>query len=111
MGRVASTGEEIVITKHGKPIAKLVAARRARNAPRSVHGCVRGTMLVSAAIETKNVRVMGPIRAERLSSDQRMARLVEEGMVSPPKGKGLRSVRPVKVRGRSVAATLLEDRG
>jgi prevent-host-death family protein len=59
----------------------------------------------------KPVAEMGPIRAERLSSDQRMARLVEEGMVSPPQGKGLRSVRPVKVRGRSVAATLLEDRG
>ncbi len=59
----------------------------------------------------KPVAEMGPIRADRLSSDQRMARLVEEGMVSPPKGEGLRSVRPVKVRGRSVAAMLLEDRG
>jgi prevent-host-death family protein len=50
MDRVASTGEEIVITKHGKPVAKLVAAQRARKAPRSVHGCMRGTILVSAPI-------------------------------------------------------------
>jgi prevent-host-death family protein len=50
MDRVASTGEEIVITKHGKPVAKLVAARRARKASRSVHGCMRGTILVSGPI-------------------------------------------------------------
>jgi hypothetical protein len=59
----------------------------------------------------KPIAEMGPIRAERLSSDERMARLAEEGMVSLPKGKGLRGVRPVKVKGRSVATTLLEDRG
>jgi len=59
----------------------------------------------------KPVAEVGPVRADRLSSDQRMARLVEEGMVSPPMGKGLRSVRPVKVRGRPMASTLLEDRG
>ncbi len=57
------------------------------------------------------VAEVGPVRASRLSADQRMARLVEEGMVSSPKGNGLRSVRPVKVRGRSVSATLLQDRG
>jgi len=50
MVRVASTGEEGVITKHGKPVAKLVAAQRARRAPRSVHGCMRGTILSSAPI-------------------------------------------------------------
>ncbi len=50
MDRVASTGEEIVITKHGKPLAKLVAAQRAPKAPRSVHGCMKGTILVSAPI-------------------------------------------------------------
>jgi prevent-host-death family protein len=50
MDRVAATGEEIVITKHGKPVAKLVAAQRARRAPRSVHGCMRGTILASAPI-------------------------------------------------------------
>jgi prevent-host-death family protein len=59
----------------------------------------------------KPIAEMGPIRAERLSSDERMARLAEEGMVSLPKGKGLQGVRPVKVKGRSVARTLLEDRG
>ncbi len=48
MDRVASTGEEIVITKHGKPVAKLVAAERARKAPRTVHGCMKGTILLSA---------------------------------------------------------------
>ena len=51
MDRVASTGEEVVITKHGAPIAKLVAADRPARARRSVHGCMKGTILFSAPVE------------------------------------------------------------
>jgi prevent-host-death family protein len=51
MDRVASTGEVIVITKHGKPIARLMAAERAERARRSVHGCMKGTILHSVSIE------------------------------------------------------------
>jgi prevent-host-death family protein len=51
MDRVAATGEEVVITKHGEPVAKLVAAKRAARARRSVHGCMKGTILYSAPIE------------------------------------------------------------
>ena len=39
MDDVAETGEEIVITKHGKPTAKLVAYR---SAPKSWFGADRG---------------------------------------------------------------------
>jgi prevent-host-death family protein len=51
MDRVAATGEEIVITKHGKPVARLIAAQRQSKPRRSVHGCMRGTILRSAPIE------------------------------------------------------------
>jgi prevent-host-death family protein len=51
MDRVAATGEEVVITKHGLPVAKLVAAKRRARAPRTVHGCMKGTILYSAPIE------------------------------------------------------------
>jgi prevent-host-death family protein len=51
MDRVATTGEEIVITKHGTPVAKLVAAKRHARAPRSVHGCMKGTIMYSAPLE------------------------------------------------------------
>jgi len=51
MDRVAATGEEVVITKHGTPIAKLVAAKRSARPRRSVHGCMKGTILYSAPIE------------------------------------------------------------
>lgn len=47
MDRVATTGEAIVITKHGKPVAKLVAAK-ATKSRRRVHGCMKGTILYSA---------------------------------------------------------------
>ena len=51
MDRVASTGEEVLITKHGSPVAKLVAAKRPVRAPKTVHGCMKGTILYSAPIE------------------------------------------------------------
>jgi prevent-host-death family protein len=51
MNRVAATGEEIVITKHGKPVAMLVAARKASGRRRSVHGCMKETILHAAPIE------------------------------------------------------------
>jgi prevent-host-death family protein len=51
MDRVAATGEEIIITKHGAPVAKLVAAKRQARVRRSVHGCMKGTILYSAPID------------------------------------------------------------
>jgi prevent-host-death family protein len=51
MDRVATTGEEIVITKHGAPVAKLVAAKRQAKLRRTVHGCMKGTILYSAPID------------------------------------------------------------
>ena len=51
MDRVAATGETVVITKHGKPVAQLVAAPRAEKPPKSGYGCMRGTILWSAPDE------------------------------------------------------------
>jgi prevent-host-death family protein len=51
MDRVASTGEEVVITKRGKPVAKLVAVRRGAHREKSGHGCMKGTIVSSAPIE------------------------------------------------------------
>lgn len=51
MDRVATTGEEVVITKRGKPVAKLVAVRRRERGERVGHGCMKGTILSSAPIE------------------------------------------------------------
>ncbi len=48
MDRVAATGEEIIITKHGKRVAKLIAAERSPRSRRTVHGCMKGTILYSA---------------------------------------------------------------
>jgi prevent-host-death family protein len=44
MDRVGKTGEEIVITKHGKPVAKLIAIREQ---PReSAWGSMKGTVQI-----------------------------------------------------------------
>ena len=51
MDRVAATGEAVVITKHGKPVAQLVAAPRAEKRPKSGYGCMKGTILWSAPDE------------------------------------------------------------
>lgn len=49
MDRVATTGEVVVITKHGKPVAQLVAAPHAEKRPKSIYGCMKGTILWSAS--------------------------------------------------------------
>ena len=51
MDRVAATGEVVVITKHGRAVAKLVAARPRAERRRPVHGCMKGTILYSAPVE------------------------------------------------------------
>jgi len=43
MDEVAETGAEIVITKRGKPVARLVPVEPARARP-SPFGCMRGTI-------------------------------------------------------------------
>jgi prevent-host-death family protein len=52
MDRVAATGETVVITKHGRPVARLVAAVRDDDKPRSGYGCMKGTILDSASLGT-----------------------------------------------------------
>ncbi len=51
-----------------------------------------------------------PVRPERLSPEERLARLAERGDVALPKGRGLTDIVPLRKRGRAVAETLVEDR-
>ena len=51
MDRVASTGEAVVITKRGRPVAQLVAADSAVKRPRSGYGCMKETILYAAPME------------------------------------------------------------
>ena len=51
MDRVATTGETIVITKHGRPVARLVAASCAEKRARTGYGCMKGTILYCAPVE------------------------------------------------------------
>ena len=45
MDEVRATGEEIVITKHGKPVAKLAPVEGAENArPETLFGCMKGSI-------------------------------------------------------------------
>lgn len=56
------------------------------------------------------VAKLSPLDDEDLTLEQRLARLAEAGELTLPRGNGLRPGRRVRVRGRSVAETLLEDR-
>jgi prevent-host-death family protein len=54
---------------------------------------------------------LAPLRQEVLDPEERMARLAEAGELQRPRGRGLADFVPVRVRGRPVSATLIEDRG
>jgi prevent-host-death family protein len=47
MDEVAESGDEVVITKNGKPVSRLVPYREG---PRSLFGCFRGQMEITGDI-------------------------------------------------------------
>ena len=53
---------------------------------------------------------IAPINPDRLSPEDRLARLAARGDIVLPRGRGLDDVAPLRRRGRAVADTLLEDR-
>lgn len=60
MDRVAATGEPIVVTKRGKPLAKLVPVREELTRPQARYGSGKDTILYLAPDE----ELMAPIAAE-----------------------------------------------
>jgi prevent-host-death family protein len=46
MDRVQQTGEEITITKHGKPLAKLAPIEPAHRAPGELFGCAKTRLTI-----------------------------------------------------------------
>ena len=69
MDRVQQTGEEITITKHGKPLAKLAPIEPAHKAPADLFGCAKARVTIVGDI-------IGPV--EDLVWDG------DEGNVLPP---------------------------
>jgi prevent-host-death family protein len=72
---------------------------------------VRAGERVVVTVGGKPVAEVTPIDRGRLSTEQALARMAESGLLTRPKGKGLEDFEPVRVRGRPVSETLLEDRG
>lgn len=53
-----------------------------------------------------------PIEPDQLTPEQRLALMAEAGEITQPKKRGrIKPTKPTRIRGRSVSATLLEDRG
>ena len=46
MDRVQQTGEEITITKHGKPLAKLAPIEPAHKTPTDLFGCAKARVTI-----------------------------------------------------------------
>lgn len=49
--RVAETGEPLEVTKHGKPVVRLVPATQGASKPQSIFGAARDTILYLAPDE------------------------------------------------------------
>lgn len=74
--RRVQSGQRLVVTERGRPIAEVA-----------------------------------PLRALRLTFEQNRQRLAEAGDLTVGKGRRLAPVVPLRVRGRPVAKSLVEDRG
>jgi prevent-host-death family protein len=87
-----------------------VAVRTLKN---ELSACLRRVRRGERLVVTDRGRPVAevcPVRIEQLTAPERMARLVDEGMVTAPRGTGFRRVRPAKLRGRLMSATVLEGR-
>jgi prevent-host-death family protein len=51
-----------------------------------------------------------PLSERRLLPKERLARLVMDGELTAPRGKGFATVKPTRVRGKPVSTTLMEER-
>ena len=72
---------------------------------------VRAGERVVVTVGGKPVAEVTPIGRGHHAREQALARMVESGELRLPKGNGLEDFEPVRVRGRPVSETLLEDRG
>lgn len=70
----------------------------------------RGERLV-VTLRGRPIAEVGPPREGSLPPEERLARLVEEGDVRLPRGRGLVDIPPVRARGARVSDAILENRG
>ena len=56
------------------------------------------------------VAELGPLGHGKMRAKDRLARLVELGDVTTARGSGLTEIEPIRVRGRAVSKTILDDR-
>lgn len=84
-----------------------------RNLKNGLSGYVRRVRAGGRIIVTDRGRAVAevrPIGRERLSPAERLTRLEEAGETTRPSGRRLEEIKPLRVVGRSVAETILEDR-
>jgi prevent-host-death family protein len=75
---------------------------------------VRAGERVVVTVRGKPVAEVTPVgraRNAREAREEALARMVERGELRLPKGNGLEDFEPVRVRGRPVSETIIEDRG
>lgn len=72
---------------------------------------VRAGERVVVTVGGEPVAEVTPIGHARRSTEQALARMAESGELTRSNGKGFDDFEPVRVRGRPVSETLLEDRG
>lgn len=58
----------------------------------------------------KPVAELAPLATRRLPVEEWLSRLAATGELRRPRGRGLADFKPVRIRGRRLSATLLEDR-
>jgi prevent-host-death family protein len=88
-----------------------VSARALKNRFDEYLGRVRAGERVVVTVGGKPVAEVTPIGRGRLAREEALARMVERGELRRPNGNGLEDFEPVRVRGRPVSETILEDRG
>jgi prevent-host-death family protein len=110
LARVRWAGQLLRRCGHGSYIRVRVAVRALKNGLSAYLRRVRRGERLIVTDRGRPIAEVRPLGHERLTPDERLARLEEAGEVTRPSGRRLGDLRPIRVRGRPVSESLIEDR-
>jgi prevent-host-death family protein len=85
-----------------------------RDLKNSLSAYLRRARAGERLVVTERGRPIAELRAlkmDDLEPEERLARLEELGELQRPVGRGLSDFKPMRIKGRPLSTTLLEDRG
>lgn len=95
---------------HGSYICMAVAVRDLKNRLSAYLRRARHGERILVTDRGHPIAELGPLGRGKMRAKDRLARLIELGDVTAGRGSALAEIEPIRVRGRAVSKTILDER-